>query len=244
MTSNVKQSDMLDNFDLYYDRAIELIKQRSINIDTTHRCLLQCPFCARQNYDHGKAFVKQSQQMYGDIKLDHVRDLGNTWIHMSFCGQISDPIFHSNFISVIKTLGETTCEKIDIHTTASGKKIEWWQQLVDITNNIPQSMRWVFGIDGIDEKSALHRINQNTSQALDAMKYVAQNTNDEVVWQYIPFGYNEDDIPAAIDIANQYNIKLMILKSGRFHEEGNILEPPKDKNLYNVYDFAKREYIN
>ena len=235
---------MLADFDRYYDEAVELIRNRSINVDTTHRCLLQCPFCARQNTEHGKIFVKQSQQNYGDLKINHARDMGNFWTHISFCGQISDPIFHSNFIEVIQTLGETSCTKIDIHTTASGKKINWWKQLVGVTNNIPQAMRWVFGIDGIDKKSALHRINQNTDQAIAAMKYVAENTNDEVVWQYIPFRYNENDIPTAIEIANKYQIKLMILKSGRFHKEGNVLEPPLDENLYNVYDFAKREYIN
>lgn len=232
------------NFNTLYEKAIPFIRNRSINVDTTHRCLLQCPFCARQNHQYGKEFIKQSQQKYGDLKLQHAKEMGNFWTHISFCGQLSDPIFHTNFIEVISTLGQTSCTKIDIHTTASGKKIDWWEQLVEVTNNIPQAMRWVFGIDGIDEKSALHRINQNTSQAIDAMKYVATNTNDEVVWQYIPFRYNEDDIPKAIEIADKYNIKLMILKSGRFSESGNVLEPPMNKNLYNTYDFAQREYIN
>mgnify|MGYP001212563572 FL=1 len=242
-------SVILQNFDKYYEDALEVFQNRSINVDVTHRCLLQCPFCSRQSYD-GKDMVRQSQIMYGDLYDLNAEDIGNTFDVLSLCGQISDPIYHSNFLNIMKIFMNTSCKRIDIHTTGSHKKKDWWKELVEISADPQKNVRFIFGIDGIDEKSSYHRINQNTDQAFEAMKVVSdylkanKDSNIEVIWQYIPFKYNENDIDKAIDIANDIGVKLLMLKSGRFRTSGNILEPPSNPDLFNTKQFAERVYIN
>lgn len=243
MTSS---TSILNNFDEYYNKALDVFSERGVNVDVTHRCLLQCPFCSRQS-NLGKTMVQKSHS-YGDLKHNHAFDLGNTFATLSLCGQISDPIYHTDFIKVFKEFLKSSCNRIDVHTTGSHKKKDFWLNLYQLAINSDKKIKFVFGIDGIDEKSSIHRVNQNTDQALEAMflgaEYAKNNDNLEIVWQYIPFAYNENDLPSAIELAKEKGIKFLMLKSGRFKEDDNLLEPPKNKNLFNTKQFAERVEID
>lgn len=236
--------EILENFDYYYEKSLKVFYERSINVDTTHRCLLQCPFCSRQSEPSGKTFVKKSQVSYGDLKLSHAKDLGNTFNRIDFCGQISDPIYHSNFSDVFRQLISSSCQYISVHTTGSHKKIEFWKELYDLSASTQQNIEFVFGIDGIDQKSALHRVNQKSSDAFEAMflgaEYAKKYSNMKIVWQYIPFLYNEKDLPAAREIALEKGIRFLLLKSGRFKKDNSGLEPPKNPDLFNFNSFSER----
>ena len=69
------------NWDEIYEQGVQILEDRSVNVDITHRCLLQCPFCSRQS-SQGPDMVKASHA-YGDLKVDHARDLGNTFKMLS-----------------------------------------------------------------------------------------------------------------------------------------------------------------
>lgn len=236
---------LLNNFDEYYEKALDILYTRNINVDVTHRCLLQCPFCSRQS-DNGSIMIKKSHD-YGDLKINDAIEMGNTFSLLSLCGQISDPIYHENFIELFKALLTTSCKKIDIHTTGSHKKISFWIDLYEYALSSDKKIRFVFGIDGIDEKSSIHRVNQKPDQALEAMflggEYSKLGSNLEIVWQYIPFAYNENDLSKALELAKNNNVKFLLLKSGRFKENDNLLEPPKNKDLFNITNFAERKEI-
>ena len=233
------------NWDEIYEQGVQILEDRSVNVDITHRCLLQCPFCSRQS-SQGPDMVKASHA-YGDLKVDHARDLGNTFKMLSLCGQISDPIYHTNFVKIFKVFLTTSCKRIDIHTTGSHKKKTFWTELYEASGKTDKHIKFIFGIDGIDEKSSIHRVNQKAKQALDAMfmgvEYAKKHSNIEIAWQYIPFAYNEDDLETAMNIAKENNISFILLKSGRFRKDGNLLQPPKNPDLYNTAQFAERKEI-
>lgn len=239
---------ILENFEDYYDKAVNIFQSRGVNIDTTHRCLLQCPYCTRQSeWGNGKEFVKTYQAMYGDLKVKDVIDMSNTFSSLCFCGQISDPIYHPDLFNIMRSINDVNkIEYVEIHTNGHGKKDEWWQQLLEITNSGKYFMDWIFGIDGINDKTNYHRVNQSFDSAWKAMKYCAENNKDNgrVVWQYIVFGYNEHDIPKAIQMANDYGIKFQLLKSSRFDRENEPLAPPNHPAFKNFSGFAQRQYIS
>ena len=230
------------NWDEIYQQGIEILEERSVNVDVSHRCLLQCPFCSRQNV-FGNDMVKESHS-YGDLRYSDAIHLGNTFNTLSLCGQISDPIYHTNFIEIFKVFLTTSCKQIHIHTTGSHKKKTFWTELYEASSKTDKHIKFIFGIDGIDEKSSIHRVNQKAKQALDAMfmgvEYAKKHSNIEIAWQYIPFAYNEDDLETAMNMAKENNISFILLKSGRFRSAGNLLEPPKNKDLYNTKQFAER----
>ncbi len=133
------------------------------------------------------------QKLYGDLTIEDAIRLGNSFKTQMFCGNISDPIYNPQFVEILEAIGTTTTKHVQIHTNGSHKTPEFWQQLVNVINNQKYSVEMTFGIDGIDDKTALHRKNQIFDQSYNAMKYCKENLDpakSSVVWQFIPFKYN------------------------------------------------------
>ena len=231
-----------------YEEMIETWRTTCVNVDTTHRCLLQCPFCMRQG-DGGTQMVKDYRQIYGDAKPEDMKKivdfLNPNRSAISFCGQISDPIYHSNFIELIESFQGSSFPRIEIHTNGSGKKDTFWKKLVDAIEPLEPSVKWFFGIDGIDQRSCIHRVGQDFESAFNAMKYVnsLKRPQDEVVWQFIPFKYNEHDIPKAIEMAKEIGVRFMMMKSGRFRMMNSPLSPPNNLDLVSYKRQSEVEYI-
>lgn len=241
MTSLTKTPLSDTEFDTWYNDYIKHLHQGITNVDATHRCMLACVFCNRTAFDWGKEQIQVHQKTYGDLTVQDSILLGNSFNELMFCGNISDPIYNPKFLEIMQALNTTTCKKIAIHTNGSHKTVDWWEQLIDICNNANYHIRIVFGIDGIDQKASLHRKNQNFDQSFEAMKLCKQKLDaGEIVWQFIPFKYNEHELKQAKQIAQELDIKFLLLKSGRF-AFGTELEPPSNPNLYSFNGISDRE---
>ncbi len=91
-----------------------------INLDITHRCTLQCQRCNRA------IFAARNQRVPGeDMTMENFKKVINFFEQIYFCGQISDPIFHPQFIEFLKLLKG---KKTVVHTAASHKKEEWYKK--------------------------------------------------------------------------------------------------------------------
>ena len=246
MTTFGKQALTDSEFDEFYDDYVKWLLNYKVNIDATHRCMLACAFCSRTILDWGMDQVKDYQNAYGDLTIQDAVRLGNTFKTQMFCGNISDPIYNPQFLEILDALGDTTTERLQIHTNGSHKKQEWWHQLVDICNSKKYFTEIIFGIDGIDQKTALHRKNQKFDESWYAMTYCKQNLNPKnslVTWQFIPFKYNQHEIEQAKQLAKQHKIRFLTVKSGRFGYDNGPLDPPDDKNLYSTNIQSTREFI-
>ncbi len=81
------------SYDVFYLDYIKFARTTSVNVDTSFRCRLQCPACARQLNPRIKERLAESS----DIKEEHFDMLLKTFNQLHLCGQISDPIYHPNF---------------------------------------------------------------------------------------------------------------------------------------------------
>ena len=71
-------------------------KLSSPNMDLSHRCILRCPQCLRQKVE-GLPRIKRSF----DIGKPEFRKILNYYDNqITFCGQISDPIYHLSLIHI------------------------------------------------------------------------------------------------------------------------------------------------
>ena len=208
----------------YYSWYVEKAFERTINVDTSTRCLMQCPFCSRQNFvakyqwHTGKRLIKTNRTFYGDLKPENALQMANSFDRISFCGQISDPIFHKNLFSIFEALDKgTAIRTLEFHTVASGKKMSWWKKIFSYMENARYKTEIIIGIDGIDHKTASHRIGQNFEEAWEVLRYFADNKRDNIVitWQFIPFLYNEEEVLTAAETAVSLGINLLLLKSSR-----------------------------
>ena len=131
----------------------------------------------------------------------------NHFEQIEFCGQISDPIFHPQFIEFLKL---TNNKRVFIHTAASHKPIDWYIEAFDAN----KSAIWEFGIDGLPKDSHKYRVNQD-GEFLFEMMLLAKEMGLNVSWQYIIFPYNEKTLETAKRWAKVHNIMIHILISER-----------------------------
>ena len=188
-----------------------------INLDITHRCTLQCQRCNRA------IFAARGQKVPGeDMTMENFKKVIDYFEEVYFCGQISDPIFHPQFIEFLKLLKG---RKTVIHTAASHKKEEWYRKAFEANTGA----YWTFGIDGLPKDSHKYRINQD-GEHLFKMACMAAKIVDKVKWQYIVFNYNENNIEEARQMAKDNNLVFEVQKSSRFWEGDHLM--PKNKEYY------------
>ena len=188
-----------------------------INLDITHRCTLQCQRCNRA------IFAARGLKVPGeDMTMENFKKIIDYFEEVYFCGQISDPIFHPQFIEFLKLLKG---RKTVVHTAASHKKEEWYRKAFEANTDA----YWTFGIDGLPKDSHKYRKNQD-GEHLFKMACMASKMGLLVKWQYLIFSYNENDIEEARKMAKDNNIILELQKSSRFWEGDPLM--PKNKDYY------------
>ena len=185
-----------------------ILDRKSINLDITHRCTLECPKCLRRSVPTNNL---------GDLSLDSFKKIISHFDQIEFCGQISDPIFHPQFIEFLEL---TKDKRVFVHTAASHKPMDWYRDAFLANKNAI----WEFGIDGLPQDSHKYRINQNGEYLFNVMKTGVELGND-IRWQYIIFKYNENDIPEAIDLAQRHKIPIHINKSSRWSGPDDQYKP-------------------
>tara|TARA_R110000765_G_scaffold341180_1_gene431236 strand:+ start:189 stop:656 length:468 start_codon:yes stop_codon:yes gene_type:complete len=149
--------------------------------------------------------------------LENFKKIIKHFDQIEFCGQISDPIFHPQFIEFLKL---TTNKRVFVHTAASHKSMDWYMDAFTANKNA----KWEFGIDGLPQDSHKYRINQNGEHLFKVMKAGVELGND-IRWQYIIFKYNENDITQAIGLAQRHKIPIHINKSSRWSSPDDPYKP-------------------
>ena len=225
-------------------------KLSSPNMDLSHRCILRCPQCLRQKVE-GLPRIKRSF----DIGKPEFRKILNYYENqITFCGQISDPIYHPDFLAFLEMmngLGKGLRVATNCTNDKSGNMDDkWWEKAYSY--GLGENC-WVFGVDGLDEKSELYRIGSNFKQVWETMKMGVQ-AGHPIVWQFIIFGYNEHEIEQAKEIAHKEGITLLLIKTNRgFDPRSRTLrknvqkqyenfQKPSEKNT--VKKIKSEEYFN
>lgn len=193
---------------------------RLINIDSSHRCPLECPKCQRQAIRSRGYKVPGRDMPWNDfIKVAKFFKRG-----LIFCGQISDPIFNPLMIDKLKYCYEHKIP-ITLHTAASQKPIEWYKKAFEAN---PIAL-WIIGVDGLPKDSHKYRINQDGPKLFKVMK-IGVKMGLIIRWQYIVFNYNENNIEEARQLAKDNGIQFAVIYSGRWNTKDTY--KPKNPNYY------------
>lgn len=205
------------------DSYIKYQKYVRPNIDASHRCIFKCPQCIRQ-----KTSSQEQIRRSFDLEEEQFKKIVDYYEHgVTFCGQISDPIYHPRFLNLLKICDKNKT-KVRIATVGSGKSDEWWNEAYSY--NVGTSA-WYFGVDGIDETSEIYRVGSNFQDVWSRMRQ-GRNLGHVIVWQYIIFGYNEHKIDRAIEIAKEEEFSLVFVKTNRgFNPNSPLLRDNVDFQL-------------
>jgi len=201
---------------------------KTLHLEMTKRCLLQCPKCPRTKY--------RGHYTIDDLDFDHAVQIVKATDPdlITFCGNYGDPLYYPRMIEAIQLCHKNNIP-FEFHTNGSGKKLSWWEEFYSSYENITygrkerKSTVW-FGLDGLKDTAHLYRVNTNWKEVWDAM-CLGVKMDREVIWQWIPFSFNEHQIEEAKKLAEDNGIHLLLRLSDRWDSRQGKLDPlePSDK---------------
>lgn len=196
---------------------------RKIEIETTSRCPLKCPACHRQNY-----FGAHNKPVPGkDISIEDIQKIIDHFDEIFFVGVLSDPTTHPHLYSLLKMCVKKS-KRVVLSVAATHRSLAWFRRLFLLTIN--KNVLWEFAIDGLPKDSHKYRINQDGEKLFEIMK-MAKKLGCQVVWKYIIFKYNENDMEEAKKLASDAGVSLSFIKSTRWEGEMSKYQPT-DRNNY------------
>ena len=215
------------NFRLWKDSWVRTWDHSVVMLEFTTRCNLKCLYCPRYE---GKT-VNQ------DITIQMVEDVmfSKRWNIIEGVGNYGDFIFYPYFHEAMDIFSYSDSEQFLGHIAATGRTQAWWDETIRLWKRCidkGQSIKICWGIDGLEDTSSLHRVNQNWDEITMAMRKSAE-IGCQALWQYIPMSFNEHQIDEARELADKWGVKFYLHLSGRFKE--NDPNTPKDPSLYRKF---------
>lgn len=212
---------------------------KSWHIELTSRCVLECPGCDRTWFK--KTFGNQIIQ---DVNPTHLTNFfqRNNFLqsHLTLCGNNGDPIYHPDFIELLKSLKKQK-HSIDIHTNGSAKNTTFWHNVGKQTD---ANDRVIFAIDGLENTNHLYRKNSNWKQVVDGVN-ILKNYPIKLSWQFIAFDYNIDQIDTAKVVSKQLGFDdFFVKKSDRWMDEMTHQYKPKKEQFINKKLFDHKSQLN
>lgn len=194
-----------------------LDRSRSIVIDASNKCSLQCHKCERQVYVGMKKRVRGNLLTVNQFK----KIISYYDNYVEFCGQISDVTMNPNLPEFLDLTYKNNI-LTRVSTAASYRDKQWYDKCFKAN---PYA-EWVFGVDGLPEQSHIYRRGQDGLKLFDIMCHAANN-NIRVIWQYIVFKYNQDNIDAAKQLAKDNNIIFELNLSSRWESSNDPFKPTR-----------------
>ena len=196
----------------------------STHLELSTRCTLQCPKCPRT-----KALDTKNSFFIGDVSFENaIKTIDATDNErIQLCGSFGDPIFYPRLKDIVKHI--TNSKKyFTLNTAAPGKSLEWWKDFYQSYDNDYKNVV-VFGLDGLENTAHLYRKGTDFNQIFETMK-LGVSMSKHVVWQWIPFSFNEHQIKEAKELAMQNNIEFRFRKGDRWSGDDDPLKPKKMDN--------------
>lgn len=191
-----------------------------LHIELTNKCTLKCARCARTTFidQFGTSKWKNS-----DISLDALQKFIDIDLHsvtVSLCGNYGDPIYHNEFVNIIQWFKHKGANLL-IFTNGSYKTINWWQEVAKVLTNNDTVL---FAIDGVPENFTQYRVNADWDSIQQGIRVLA-DSDCRVIWKYIPFSFNEEDIDRARSIAQSLGMDNLVVDPSDRWDHNDQLTP-------------------
>ena len=182
-----------------------------IHIEPTTRCTIGCPQCPRT--EHIDMVSIQDCNITDMTKACAGFDL----VHL--CGNHGDPIYHPQFHKLISTLrSDNPTVMFSMHTNGAFRNQEWWKTTARLFTGQDSI---TFSIDGLPSNNHIYRVNSRWQSVHDAVTTLRKyNADLQLIWKWIVFKYNQDDITTGIDLATDLGFdRFLMVKSYRRQQD-------------------------
>lgn len=182
----------------------------NFELEITNRCNVACPRCARTDFieKFPKAWTNTDLDL--DVFVKFIDPILDQIKIFEFKGTMGDPIFHPQFIDWIKWV-KAQRKQVYIHTNGQAGRV-LWQGLVE---HLDKNDRVTLGIDGLPKSFMTYRVNANWKNIEACIEILKGKTT--LIWQFIPFSYNDHEINEAKTLSKQLGFdEFFLLESDRW----------------------------
>lgn len=204
-----------------------------LHIEPTSRCTLGCPRCERTTFI--EKFGKNNFSVV-DLNIDDFINFLDIKVDKIYiCGNLGDPIYHRDFLKLVK-MTKTKTDRVSITTNGSRKNKIWWSELVSI---LDERDNVTFSIDGTPDNFTEYRINGDWESIKTGID-ICTNSKIKTTWKYIPFSFNEDNVEDVKIFASNLGIDRFKLDPSDRWEINDYLRPKE--NYIGPQDETQQKY--
>ncbi|MBR9918965.1 radical SAM protein [bacterium] len=199
----------------------------AISIEPTTSCNLRCPECPSGL----RAFTRPTGMLQTDLNKKVIDELKNELTYITYYFQ-GEPYLNKDFTEMVKYASDH-----NIYTATSTNA----HYLND--ENCKQTVesglkKLIISIDGIDQDSyAKYRIGGKLDKVLEGTRNMVRwkkemkSKSPFIVWQFIVFSHNEDQIPEIKKLAKEVGVDKLAIKTAQLYdfETGSERLPSNDK---------------
>jgi MoaA/NifB/PqqE/SkfB family radical SAM enzyme len=193
----------------------------NLHIETTTRCILACPACARTTWHN----ITKRPVTKEDLDIDLLEkflecDGGRKITRFTLCGDYGDSIYYPDLFNLIKRFRDRV--SFNIITNGSRQTKNFWNKLASLMTD---NDCITFAIDGLEDTNHLYRINSDWKSIMQGLDIMV-NSPAQVHWKTIIFKFNYNRL---IEIKNFATNKGATWSAEKTHRYGNVdLEPPSE----------------
>lgn len=205
---------------------------KAFDFNITNYCNAICPTCKRYDGDFLSTRFNQEHMKFSEFKrIIFMNEELFSHKEVQFCGEFGDPLMHPEIEDFTK-FACTIFSRLDINTNGAVNRKKYFEKV----RWMSEKLKFYFGIDGLTHKTNKIYRGVNTELAFKNMFYCHENDHD-VVWDFIVFQHNLDDVPGVVDLAIKNNIVLNI--------KINLRESFKDIKKINQEQFLQtKEFLS
>ncbi len=211
--------------------------------EVTNRCVMKCPRCPRTYEKLSRVEdldVELFRKICSDSKTKNLEFL-------EFGGNYGDPIYHPDFIGLIKIAKDLLPQaRLIVHTNGSKRKAKWWEELM---SHLSSKDIVLFSIDGLFQDNSIYRVGSDWESLEVAIDICSEALT--TVWKTIIFSFNEARLDEILEFARskKFDYFLLVKSSlfGSFWTGNNTKEDPlkpRGSGLVNAQHSAEVSRLN
>jgi radical SAM protein with 4Fe4S-binding SPASM domain len=218
----------------------------SSSIEPTTSCNLRCPQCPSGL----RSFSRPTGMLQGDLYKTYIDEQYRTLTYLILYFQ-GEPYLNKGFLDMVRYASD---KKIYTATSTNAHYLDVQSAKETVQSGLN---RIIISIDGIDQESyAKYRIGGKLEKVLEGTKNLVQAKKESrsktpfIIWQFIVFKHNENQLPEIKRLAKEYGVDHLDIKSAQVYdyESGNDLIPENEKHRRYTQQAAgfviKNEWLN
>lgn len=210
----------------------------SIAIEPTTSCNLRCPQCPSGL----RSFTRPTGMLQGDLYKQLIDDLSPTLAYLILYFQ-GEPYLNKEFLEMVSYASK---KKIYTATSTNAHFLDEESARKTIESGLG---RILISIDGTTQESYSHyRIGGKLDKVIEGTENLLKwrtklkAINPRIIWQFVVFKHNEDEIKDIKNLAKELNVDSLWIKTAQVYDNTNAEDWVPENNQLSRYVYENGIY--